>query len=138
MTGRDAEAERVLREAREALRKSEERYQDLVESANDVVLAVDLQGNFTAFNRAGEQLSGYTREELRHMNMRDVLTPESFMHAVQMIQQKLRDNRPTRYELELITRNGRVVPLEVSTKLILHDGQPAGVTAIARDITERR
>lgn len=127
-----------IRAAQEALCKSEERYQDLVEAANDVVLAVDLQGNFTEFNRAGEQLSGYTREELRHMNMRDVLTPESFERAIRMIQQKLVDNRPTRYELELIKRDGSVVPLEVNTKLIIHDGRPVGVTAIARDITERR
>jgi PAS domain S-box-containing protein len=127
-----------LRAEQEALHKSEERYQDLVEAANDVVLAVDLQGYFTEFNRAGEQLSGYTRQELRRMNMRDVLTPESFERAQRMIQQKLVDNRPTRYELDLIKRNGSVVPLEVNTKLIVHDGRPVGVTAIARDITERR
>lgn len=127
-----------LRAVEEALRKSEERYQDLVESANDVILAVDLGGAFTEFNRAGEQLSGYTRDELRQMTMRDVLTPESYMRAMHMIQQKLADNRPTRYELELIKRDGSTVPLEVNTKLILHDGRPVGVTAIARDITERR
>jgi PAS domain S-box-containing protein len=134
----DAELTRAAEKAREALRKSEERYQDLVESANDVVLAVDLQGAFTEFNRAGEQLSGYTRDELRRMTMRDVLTPESYERALRMIQQKLIDNRPTRYELELIKKDGAVVPLEVNTKLILHDGRPVGVTAIARDITERR
>lgn len=127
-----------LRATEGALRKSEERYQDLVEAANDVILAVDLQGYFTEFNRAGEQLSGYTREELRHMSMRDVLTPESFQRAQRMIQQKLADGRPTRYELELIKRDGSVVPLEVNTRLIVHDGRPVGVTAIARDITERR
>ncbi len=127
-----------LRAVEEALRKSEERYQDLVESANDVVLAVDLQGGFTEFNRAGEQLSGYTRDELRQMTMRDVLTPESYARAMRMIQQKLANNGPTRYELELIKRDGTIVPLEVNTKLIFHDGRPVGVTAIARDITERR
>lgn len=127
-----------LRAVEEALRKSEERYQDLVESANDVVLAVDLQGGFTEFNRAGEQLSGYSRDELRRMNLRDVLTPESYARAMHMIQQKLANNRPTRYELELIKRDGTSVPLEVNTKLIFHDGRPVGVTAIARDITERR
>jgi signal transduction histidine kinase len=72
------------------------------------------------------------------MNMRDVLTPESYERAMRMIEQKLVDNRPTRYELELIKRDGSLVPLEVNTKLILHDGHPVGVTAIARDITERR
>lgn len=134
----EADLRRAVREAEAALRKSEERYQDLVESANDVILAVDLQGYFTEFNRAGEQLSGYTRDELRQMNMRDVLTPESYKRAMSMIRQKLANNKPTRYELDLIKRDGNTVPLEVNTKLIFHDGQPVGVTAIARDITERR
>lgn len=131
------EERRARLAADEALRKAEERYQDLVESANDVVLAVDLNGNFTALNTAGEQISGYTREEVRRMNMSDVLTPESFRRAQQMIQQKLRDNRPTTYQLEMIARGGRHVPLEVSSKIIYHDGTPVGVQAIARDITER-
>jgi PAS domain S-box-containing protein len=126
-----------LEREREAAR-TEEHYQDLVEIANDVVLTVDLQGNFTALNAAGEAISGYTRDEVRRMNMRDVLTPQSYARAMEKIQQKLHTGRPTTYELDMIARDGRIVPLEVSSKIIYHDGTPAGVHAIARDVTERR
>lgn len=121
-----------------ALRESEERYRELIENANDVVFTVDMKGNFTSLNRAGEQISGYDRAELTNMNMADVLTAKSLERAQSMIRQKLHDNQPTIYELELIARDGHSVPIELSSRLILHGGTPVGIQGIARDITERR
>jgi PAS domain S-box-containing protein len=135
---RQVEDRRTRRAAEEALRQSEERYRELIENANDVIFSVDMAGNFTSLNRAGEQISGYDRDELTHMNMAQVLTPESLCRAQSMIQQKLRDNQPTIYELELIARDGHSVPIELSSRLIFQHGTPVGVQGIARDITERK
>jgi signal transduction histidine kinase len=55
-----------------------------------------------------------------------------------MIERKTISRTPTTHELELLSRDGRRVPLEVSTRLILHENTPVGVQGIARDITERR
>lgn len=135
---REAEERRVRREVEAALRKSEERYRELVENANDIVLTTDLQGNFTSLNKAGELISGYSREEVVRMNMAQFLTPESLSRAFAMIQQKLSDDRPTVYELEMVARDGHLVPLELSTRLIYHGNTPVGVQGIARDITEQK
>ncbi|HKN84399.1 MAG TPA: PAS domain S-box protein, partial [Pyrinomonadaceae bacterium] len=45
---------------------------------------------------------------------------------------------PTVYELDIITKQGRRVRLEVSTRLIFRDGKPVGVQGIGRDLTERK
>src|SRR6185436_361624 len=42
------------------------------------------------------------------------------------------------YEIDLISKQGRRVRLEVSTRLIFSDGKPVGVQGIARDLTERK
>ncbi len=120
------------------LRASEERYRELFENANDVVFTTDLAGNFTSVNRAAEQLSGYKRDETTVMKLSDVAAPEYLELVTQMRARKLAGEESTTYEMELIAKDGRRVPLEVSTRLIYQDGKPVGVQGIARDITERR
>jgi signal transduction histidine kinase len=44
----------------------------------------------------------------------------------------------TRYELDMLTKAGRRIPLEVSTRTIYQQAKPVGVQGIARDITERK
>lgn len=126
------------RKAQKALQENEQRYRELFENANDIIYTHDLTGNFTSLNRSGEKITGYTRDEAAQMNIADVLAPEYVALARQMIAQKTNDKVPTVYELEIVTKNGRRVRLEVSTQLIYQDGRPIGVQGISRDLTERK
>ena len=124
--------------AEEIIRKNEERYRDLFENANDLIYTHDLNGNFTSLNRAGEIITGYTREEALKMNLSQVVAPEFLEAAKTMTARKIADSRPTTYELEIISKSGDRVTLELSTRLMVSDGLPMGVQGIARDITARR
>jgi PAS domain S-box-containing protein len=124
--------------AADALRESEERYRELVENANDIIYTHDLEGNFTSINGAAERITGYTRAEALQINIAQLLAPEHLPTARSMIARKLVENTPTVYELEIIAKDGRRVPLEVSTRLIYQGGKAVGVQGVARDITERK
>jgi PAS domain S-box-containing protein len=126
------------RKAQKALQENEERYRELFENANDIIYTHDLAGNFTSLNRSGEELTGYLREEAISMNIVNVLAPEYVATARQMIARKTDDQAPTVYELEIVSKAGRRVRLEVSTRLIYLDGKPIGVQGIGRDLTERK
>jgi PAS domain S-box-containing protein len=128
------ERKRVERE----LRKSEERYADLVENAHDIIYTHDLQGNYTSVNKAGERITGYTREESLKMNLTQIVAPESIEYARRMMSQKLAGEEETVYELEIIAKDGRRVAIEVNTRLTYQDGVPVGVQGIGRDVTERK
>ena len=121
-----------------ALRESEERYRELFENANDIIYTHDLQGNFTSLNRSGERITGYTREETMKMNVADVIAPEYLNLARAMIAQKASQKVSTVYEIDIISKQGRRIRLEVSTRLIYREGRPVGVQGIARDLTERK
>jgi PAS domain S-box-containing protein len=128
----------MRKRAEEALRESEFRYRELFENANDVIYTHDLQGNIKSFNQAGENLLGYTRDEVHGMNIAQVVAPEHLERARRMIAQKVQSGGRTTYELECLTKDARRLTLEVSTRLISHEGKPAYVQGIARNITERK
>ncbi|HEX8846317.1 MAG TPA: PAS domain S-box protein [Pyrinomonadaceae bacterium] len=126
------------KQTEEALKESELRYRDLFENANDIIYTHDLQGNFTSLNKTGERITGYTREEAMMMNIGQVVVPEHVEKAREMIARKATEDVSTVYELDIISKGGLRVPLEVSTRIIRKDGKPVAVQGIARDVTERK
>jgi two-component system, cell cycle sensor histidine kinase and response regulator CckA len=126
------------RRAEASIRENEERYRELFENANDIIYTHDLRGNFTSLNRSGERITGYTREETMTMNVADVIAPEYLNLAREMIAQKASQKVSTVYEIDIISKEGRRIRLEVSTRLIFRDGRAVGVQGIARDLTERK
>ena len=124
--------------AEDALRDSEERYRELFENANDIVYTLDLNGRLTSINRAGETISGYQREQLLNMDLAELLTPEAVEASREMLERKLGGAERTNYEVEMRTSSGKLVTLEISSRLVSKGGQPIGVQGIARDITVRR
>ncbi len=126
------------RDWEDALRESEDRYRELIENANDIIYTHDLDGNFTSINGAAERVTGYSRAEVLQMNIAHLIAPEHLQTAREMIARKLSDNTPTVYELEIIAKDGRRVPLEVSTQVVFQGGKAVGVQGVARDITKRR
>jgi diguanylate cyclase (GGDEF)-like protein/PAS domain S-box-containing protein len=122
----------------EALRQSEKAYRELFENANDLIYTHDLKGNFTSLNCAGERITGYSREEAIRMNVSDVVAPEYLPAVRQMIAEKVASGASSSYELEIISKAGKRVSLELSSRLITVDGVPVGVQGIGRDITARK
>jgi PAS domain S-box-containing protein len=134
----NAELEARVADRTAILAASETRYRELFENANDLIYTHDLQGYFTSINKAAERLSGYTRAEALHMHIAQVVVPEHLARANQTTARQLAGETPPPYELEIWTKEGRRVPLELHTRLITHDGRPVGIQGIARDISERK
>jgi two-component system cell cycle sensor histidine kinase/response regulator CckA len=124
--------------AQQELIKSEERYRELVENAHDIIYTHDLEGNYTSTNNAGEQITGYTREETLSLNIAQMVAPDHIEAAHQVIARQLVGEKVTAYELDIIAKDGRPIAVEVNTRIILENGAPVGVQGIARDVTERK
>lgn len=121
-----------------ALRESEERYRELFENANDIVYVHDLQGNFQKLNRTGEVISGYSREEALKMNVAQMISPAHLGDARRKMAEQMASDISTMYELDIITKSGRAVSLEVNTRLMYENGKAVALQGIGRDITERK
>jgi two-component system, cell cycle sensor histidine kinase and response regulator CckA len=120
------------------LRKSEERYRDLVENARDIIYTHDLAGNYTSINKAGEQITGYTRDDVLTMNLAQIVAPEYLERSREMMTAKLAGEEETIYDLEIVAKDGRRIAIEVNTRLVFRGDVPVGIQGIARDVTERK
>jgi len=128
------------KKAEEALRESEMRYKDLFDHASDGMYTVDLQGNFTSVNEAAIRMMRYSREELLRLNFKDIVDPEYSPVAEEnfrkKIQNEVKNTEP--YEVLVRPKEGTPLWLEVTSRVIVEDGQPVGVHGTARDVTDRK
>jgi PAS domain S-box-containing protein len=124
--------------AEEALREAEQKYRELFENAKDAIYVHDLNGRYTSINPAAEALTGYSRDEILGRHFTDFIPPEYLRPARKSLCRKLKEAGETSYEIEVITKDRRRVPLEVNSRLIRRNGEAVGVQGTARDITERK
>ncbi len=126
------------KQAEELLKESEEQLRNSLENAPDGVYMNDLEGNFLYGNLKCEEITGYKREELIGKNFLqlNILPENSLARAAELLQYNINGKSTGPDELELISKDGRPVPVEINTSVVRRKGQPI-VLAFVRDITER-
>ncbi|MFA5182845.1 MAG: PAS domain S-box protein [Syntrophales bacterium] len=120
------------------LRKSEERYRQLTESAHDLILSMDLDGVIRYANRAAIDLAAPF--SLIDLPMQDI-TPPNLLQRHRDLLQKRRagDDSIFSYEWELTAQDGnRRLIMDVTSSLLTEDGEPSGILVVARDVTDRK
>jgi len=119
-----------------ALRSSEQRYRTLFDHAGDEIYVHDLEGHFLDVNPVACQQLGYSRQELLEMTPRDIDTPDHAARVPERTQQLIREKHIF-FEARHRRRDGTTYPVEINSRYIDYDGQPA-ILSTARDITERK
>ena len=135
----ESELRTAHREAEAALRESETRYRRLHESMRDAFVFVDMSGRVLESNRSFQAMLGYEADELTRLTYQD-LTPGRW-HALEariVAEQILLRGDSDVYEKEYVRKDGTVFPVELRTFLLRNQaGDPSGMWAIVRDVTER-
>src|SRR6266540_3953023 len=119
--------------AEEKLRKSEEKYRDLIEISPDAIYVVDVNGICLLGNRAGAELAGIPQDQLVGTPVTETYLPEE-RHLFRERLEKLRTGTTIRFEREFVRKNGEIVPVEVSVSGI----RGGYFQAILRDISKRK
>lgn len=120
------------------MKKNQHHYHAIIEDVNDAIYTTDLLGNFTSINPAGERMTGYTQKEFLKMHMSAVVSPKSLALVKKMISKKIKNDVATVYEIEIMRKDGRKFPVEISSRSLFENGKVVGIIGIARDITERK
>ena len=128
------------KQAEEELRRSEEKYRNIIENMQDGYFELDLAGNFTFVNDAECRNIGYSKEELIGMNNRRYQDETAAQKMYQLFSRVYKTGEPVKAsDVEIIRRDGTKGFNEISTSLIRDaEGKPIGFRGISRDITERK
>jgi PAS domain S-box-containing protein len=125
------------KDARESLRKSEERYRLLVENANEAILVIQ-EGEIKFVNGRAVASFGYPEQEFLSSTIFELIHPEDRDAAIERYIQKINgDTTSTRHNYRTIHKNGHIQWIEVSSVLIDWEGRPATLNLIT-EITERK
>ncbi len=119
-----------------ALVASERRARALFDGIEDVVFVHDMEGRILDANPAACRRMGYTREEFLKLHTSDLDDPDFAAGFGDRLRRQL-EKRHVGFEGRHRTREGQVVPVDISTSTIQFEDQ-VGVLAVCRDITERK
>ncbi len=112
-------------------------FKKIVEFSNDAVVVVQ-EGKTVYRNPACERLIGYTVDETKECSFLERIVPEYRSMVARYNENRMNgEEAPTNYEVEILTRDGERVPLEIKVSVIVYRGKPAAV-AYMRDISKRR
>ncbi len=124
------------RQTEEALRKSEERYRELINGMSDTAWVIDFNANFIDVNDAAVEVSGYSREELLSIGPQNIDTSINAEEIKGLIEQMPTDEIQV-FETTHTTKDGKTIPVEVKSSLITYHGKQV-ILSIARDITNSK
>jgi PAS domain S-box-containing protein len=127
------------RQAEEALRRSEQRYRMLFETSPDGIAITDLEGHLVDANQAFQNMVGRELDELRGMTYQQ-LTPEEWQELeAERVVARTRAGGYEVFEKEYLRKDGTRFPVSLTGWAITDKhGQPEGLGAFVRDITERK
>lgn len=107
---------------------------DLVQQIGEGLVIDNLEGRFTFVNQAGATMLGYEVGELLGKHWSVVVQPKNRPVVQEMIEQRLQ-GLSNRYELDLLRKDGTLLPVQVSGCPRHENGQLSGTMAILTDIS---
>jgi len=123
----------------ERLRHSERRYRELADALPQTVFELDLQGRLVFANRAGEEMFGYSMEEVLNRQFgAEMLVPEDCERAKANIQRVLAGEDLGNVEYRAQRKDGSTFPVLIHSSAIMRQGRPGGLRGIVIDITDRK
>jgi two-component system cell cycle sensor histidine kinase/response regulator CckA len=125
-------------EAHDALRRSEQRYRQIVETANEGIVTLDACGYVEYANERMAQMLGYPVDEMLARHIEEFVHPSQHAYLRQRREQR-RLGRREQYELRLLPRDGSELWTHVSASPIRGENEEhLGALGMFTDITERR
>ncbi|MGB3211518.1 MAG: PAS domain S-box protein [Desulforhopalus sp.] len=147
--GENGEVKYVIESLRDItkIKHLEKKYSDVrelidkvVQSSVSAIMAADRKGEIILMNKAAEELFGYSVQDANLVNIEDFYP----LGVAREIMKKLRDKtigeagKLASTQVNIITKNGELIPVEMTAAIIYEDEKEAATAAIFNDLREKQ
>ena len=122
----------------EALRESEQRYRNFVETARDMIFTLSPAGTFTSLNPVTETITGWSRDEWIGRHFAQIIHPDDIRRAMQIFGCVMKGEMPPIFEMRIQNNSGEYLTVESIVTPQIKNGKVVGLLGISRDVTERK
>lgn len=124
----------TIENQRQALLRSNQRYQSLFDYNKSGIFELDKSGRFTSLNPSGTMMLGMDEKEMMKNSFHSIVCMEDLPQVSEMFQRSL-DGETVDYQTAIIDANGDRKRLDITHVPMIVDYEVVGVYGIARDIT---
>lgn len=109
-------------------------------SSTDIIIEIDLKGNIIRVNKAFEKILGFSTKDIIGKSFKNLkfISKKSILKIAKAVVNSLLKRKVEKYEIEVITKLGKMKIGEVVSNRIEEKGKLIGLQAVIRDITERK
>ena len=131
------EESRRNRELRQEIKRSEYRYRDLLENANDFIFTLDDEGRFTYLNNRFTPLTGFDKDAWFEKSLLDLIHEKDRKFTLERYNMA-HQGKARIFEARIVSSASHASILSFNITPILERGQIVGSIGIARDVTEQK
>ncbi|MGZ7135796.1 MAG: PAS domain S-box protein, partial [Methanobacterium sp.] len=119
------------------LAKSEKKYREIIENANEGIISTDSNGSLMFYNDRFTKMLGYNENELKGREILSLMDAESRQIA-EMCMREAKKGKKGQNEIRLIKKDGTLLNVLTNVSPIIYDHQYKGCLALISDITETK
>jgi len=120
-----------------ALKKSEARFRDLFETADDLIMILSPDGRFQYVNVAWRRTLAYTDNEIQQISIFDIIHPDE-KTSCHLIFSEVREGKVhPKIKTRFVAKDGKIIPVEGSCNIDSEEGKILSIRGIFRDMTDR-
>jgi PAS domain S-box-containing protein len=125
------------RQAERLIQEKEERLQDFLDNAHDLIQSVGPDGHFMYVNQAWKNALGYSDEDIETLTLFHILDPGCRERCKRDFARVLQGENLPVLEVDFVAADSRVIQCSGSANVWVKDGEPVATRSIFRDITEQ-
>ena len=118
-------------------RESEENFREIIQSSNDLIQSLNIDGSFDFVNASWLKTMEFTEKELSKMKIFDIISEDYLSKCMATFQRVLGGEKADNVKTIFITKSNKKVILEGSAVPRIKDNKVIGVRTFLRNVTER-